>query len=129
MARKPPSRLQKRREAEAAGAQAAPKKKAAKTAKKRTTRRKTKAPERKRMLWGVYSGTMKEEGRYAYDQRAQAEEKLEQLRAKSKKLYFIQPIKEVIGEGSSGEAAEQDDDAEDVAVAKKKRRPKNDEEE
>ncbi|MFV0441934.1 MAG: hypothetical protein ACK5Q5_00025 [Planctomycetaceae bacterium] len=95
MARKTASRLQKRREAEAAGAKT---KKAAakKPAKKRTTRRKVKAPDRKRLLWGVFSGTMKEEGRFPYDQRKQAEEKLELLRSKSKKLYFIQPIKEVI---------------------------------
>ena len=41
---------------------------------------------------------MKEEGRFPYDQREAAEEKIELLRQKSKKLYFIQPLKEVIGE-------------------------------
>ena len=94
MARKTASRMQKRREAEAAGKKKTTKKK--KAAKKRTTRRKAKTPDRKRLLWGVFSGTMKEEARFTYDERKQAEEKLEQLRSKSKKLYFIQPIKEVI---------------------------------
>jgi hypothetical protein len=95
MARKTASRLQKRREAEAADAKA--KSPVKKPAKKRATRRKVKVPDRKRKLWGVFSGSLKEEARFPYDQRKQAEEKLEQLRSKSKKLYFIQPIKEVIG--------------------------------
>ena len=68
----------------------APKIKAAK-------RKTTKTVERKRLLWGVYSGSMKEEARFPYDQREDAEKKIEQLRARStKKMYFIQPIKEVI---------------------------------
>lgn len=103
MARKTASRLQKRREVEAAGTTPETKKAKAekKPAKKRTTRRKAKVPDRKRLFWGVFSGTLKEEGRFTYDQYKQAEEKLELLRSKSKKLYFIQPIKEVI----SGETA------------------------
>lgn len=114
MARKTASRIAKRREVEAAGAKT---KKAAakKPAKKRTTRRKAKVPDRKRLLWGVFSGTMKEEGRFPYDQRKQAEEKLELLRSKSKKLYFIQPIKEVI----TNEPAPAAVDEEDAAPAKK----------
>lgn len=116
MARKTASRLQKRREADAAAAQdkggdKADKKAARKkVAKKRVTRRKVKAPDRKRMLWGVFSGTMKEEGRFAYDQRKEAEEKLELLRSKSKKLYFIQPIKEVITDAPKGKDEESSDD-------------------
>jgi hypothetical protein len=64
--------------------------------KKATTRRtKTKAPQRKRLVWAVFSGSMKEEARFSYDQRKDAEKKLEQLRAKAtKKMYFIQPVKE-----------------------------------
>ena len=95
-------RLQKRIEAEAAEKveSSKPKKKA--TRAKTTTRaKKVKAPERKRLLWGVFSGTLKEEGRYPYDQRDKAEERLEQLRAKSKKMFFIQPIKEVISDESA----------------------------
>ena len=91
-------RLQKRIEAEAAEKRGTTKKAKKATKKKSTTtrKRKTKAPERKRLLWGVFSGTLKEEGRYPYDQHDKAVERLEQLRAKSKKLYFIQPIKERI---------------------------------
>lgn len=107
MARKVSSRLAKRREAEAADARpAAAKKTKATTAKKATTRKKTKAPERKRLFWGVFSGTMKEEARFPYDQRAGAEERLEQLRSKGKKMYFIQPIKELITAASAAAAAE-----------------------
>ena len=105
------SRLSKRREAEAAEAQeagrsAGKKKKATKkkAAKKKATRKKktatsrsrrTKdAPPRRRLVWVVYSSTMREEGRFLYHERDQAEEKLKQLLAKGKRRYFIQPIKE-----------------------------------
>jgi hypothetical protein len=105
MARKTTSRIELRRQAEAATREAAPaaeatkeKKKAAPAKPKRT---KEKPVARKRLIWVVYNGSMKEEGRFAYDQRAAAEEKIEQLRQKSKKLYFIQPVKEVIGEPSA----------------------------
>lgn len=97
MARKTASRIQKRRETEAAegrGAKAPAKKKAKRA--RAPSKRKAKAAERKRLIWGVFSGSLKEEARFPYDQRAAAEEKLEQLRAKGKKSYFIQPIKEVI---------------------------------
>lgn len=107
MARKVPSRLTKRREVEAADARPATAKKTkVATAKKAPARKKTKAPERKRMIWGVFSGTMKEEARFPYDQRAAAEERLEQLRSKGKKMYFIQPIKEPITAASIAAAAE-----------------------
>jgi len=99
MARKTTSRIELRRQAEAVeareGAAAPEKKKAAAPKAKRT---KEKPVARKRLVWVVYNGSMKEEGRFAYDQRAAAEEKIEQLRQKSKKLYFIQPVKEIIGE-------------------------------
>lgn len=107
MARKIPSRLAKRREVEAAEARPAKEKKtkAVAGAKKPAVRKKTKAPERKRMIWGVFSGTMKEEARFPYDQRAAAEERLEVLRSKGKKMYFIQPIKEPITAASIAAAA------------------------
>ena len=98
------SRLSKRREAEAAEAMEAeaPKKKKKKTtkkkaAKKKTTRSRKKAadtPARRRLVWVVYSSTMREEGRYLYHERDKAEEKLNALLAKGKRRYFIQPIKE-----------------------------------
>jgi hypothetical protein len=86
----------------------------AKTAKKkRVTRKKTtkkkrtkeKVAERRRLVWGVFSGSMKEEARFPYDQLSEAEDRVEKLRAKSKKLYFIQPIKEPIPEDEKSETA------------------------
>ncbi|WP_339732280.1 hypothetical protein [uncultured Gimesia sp.] len=98
MARKSPSRLEMRRQAEAAEAEekASPKKKKAVKKKKATRKKKAaKAEIRRRLFWGVFTGSLKEESRFAYDQRSAAEERIEQLRVKNaKKLYFIQPIKE-----------------------------------
>lgn len=69
-----------------------------KKAKRKSTRKKSASEARKRLVWGVFSSSMKEEGRYPYDQRKEAEKKLEQLSSKSKKQFFIQPMKEVISE-------------------------------
>lgn len=97
MAKKKASRLSKRKEAEAAEAlekEAGTKKKKA-TKKKATTRRaKKKVAARKMLIWVVFNGNMKEEARFLYDQRKEAEAKIKQLRAKAtKKSYFIQPMK------------------------------------
>ncbi len=104
MARKTPSRLQLRKDVEAAASKktatgdgGAKKKKTTKK-KKATRRAKVKAPERKRLIWAVFNASMKEEARFPYEERDAAEEKLQKLRAKGKKAYFIQPIKEVITE-------------------------------
>jgi hypothetical protein len=105
MARKTPSRLEMRRQVEAAGEAGAATDKTAKkrvktkdaTKKPSTRRTKTKVAERKRLMWAVYNGSMKEEGRFAYDARDSAEEKVQQLKLKSpKKIFFIQAIKETI---------------------------------
>ena len=111
MARKTPSRLQMRKEIEAADEKKKTAKKTkakakTKTTKKKAVRKKTttrtkktkdKTPARKRLIWGVFSGNLKEQARFPYDQRAAAEEKIKQLRARStKKMFFIQPIKEPI---------------------------------
>ena len=95
------SRLSLRREAEAAELARPAKKKAAgkkttrkkKAASSRVRRAKDVAP-RRRLVWVIYSSTMREEGRYLYHERDKAEQKLEQLLAKGKRRYFIQPIKE-----------------------------------
>lgn len=101
------NRLELRRMAEAAEKQekasrgtSARKTKKRKATKRKTTTRKSKDKglQRKRMVWCVFNGSMKEEGRFPYDQKEAAEAKLEQLRSKSKKLYFLQPVKEVIGD-------------------------------
>lgn len=97
MARKSPSRLEMRRQAEAAEAEekTSPKKKAVKRKKATRKKKAAKAEVRRRLMWGVFTGSMKEESRFAYDQRDAAVERIEQLRTKNaKKLYFIQPIKE-----------------------------------
>ena len=94
------SRLSLRREAEAAELARPAKKKAAgkkttrkKAAGSRVRRARDVAP-RRRLVWVVYSSTMREEGRYLYHERDKADQKLEQLMAKGKRRYFIQPIKE-----------------------------------
>lgn len=101
MARKTPSRLELRKQAEAAEKQGdVPKKKRAakKKSATRSRRAREKAPQRRRLIWTVLNPAMKEEARFPYDQREAAEEKVRQLRAKNDKPYFIQPIKEVITE-------------------------------
>ncbi|MFN7769882.1 MAG: hypothetical protein ACK5UC_21995, partial [Planctomycetaceae bacterium] len=80
-----------------------------KVAAPKAKRVKTKVIIRKKLLWGVYSGTMKEEGRYAYADRAAADNRAAELSAKHKKIFFVQPIKEPLGEGVAAaeeEAAE-----------------------
>jgi hypothetical protein len=57
-------------------------------------RSKTKALVRKRMLWGVFSNSMKEEGRFPYADREAADARAADLTAKHKKAYFVQAIKE-----------------------------------
>ncbi len=67
-----------------------PKKKAAAKPK----RAKAKIIVRKRMLWGVFSSSLKEEGRFPYAEREAAETRAGDLAAKHKRTYFVQSIKE-----------------------------------
>jgi hypothetical protein len=60
--------------------------------------RKVKAPPRMRARWGVFDGGMKEVAAFAYNQRANAEEKLAELRGKQKGIYFLQIVKQPIPE-------------------------------
>jgi hypothetical protein len=86
----------------------ATKKKAAKkrAPAKRAKRSREKVPQRRRLIWAVLNASMKEEARFPYDQREAAEDKIKQLRAKSEKSYFIQPVKELISEAElAAEAA------------------------
>lgn len=101
MARKTPSRQELRKQAEAIEAleeKEGKEKKPRKAAAPRAKKVKEKPVVRKRLIWVVYSGSMKEEGRFTYDQLDAAKERIEALKLKSKKLYFIQPVKEIIGE-------------------------------
>ena len=133
MARKTPSRLELRKQVEAVEAieeAAVKEKKPRKVAAPRVKKVKEKAQIRKRLLWVVYSGSMKEEGRFPYDQRAAAEEKIEQLKLKSKKMYFIQPVKEIIGaDGTSVPIVPVSIDLDDEPVKPKKKVAKSDDDE
>jgi len=89
----------------------AAKKKKKKATKKRSTRRtKEEVIERKRLVWVIYTATLREEARFAYDQRTEAEERLAQLQAKGKRTYFLQPVKELL---SGGPAPQSDDEPDD----------------
>lgn len=109
-----------------------PKKKKKATRKKAASRKaREKPPERKRAVWVLYSGSMKEEGRYPYDQKEAAEERLAVLQGRGKKLYFMQMVKELItGSGEGVQVVEPvlDPDDEEVAVVKKKAAPKDEDE-
>lgn len=109
-----------RREVEAAEAEAGVKKKAsrktadAKTAKKRAakgekdgvpkkkkaakprTRRAKEAMQRRRLVWVVYSSTMREEGRFLFHEKDKANELLATLLGRGKRRYFMQPVKEAL---------------------------------
>jgi hypothetical protein len=68
-------------------------------AKKKTVKKKSRAKpvERRKIVWVIFNNTQKEEDRFPFEQKKAAEERLEVLRSKSKRLYWLQPIKEVIG--------------------------------
>ena len=113
MAKRTASRQELRKQVEAAeaiekaGGKKATKKKATKKKAKRKTA-KAKVAVRNRLIWGVFSGNMKEEARFPYEQREEADKKIESLRARAtKKLYFIQPIKEPIPDAPA-EVVEED---------------------
>ena len=131
MARKTASRMDMRRMNEAAenreadgdAAEAKPKRARAKakTTKKATKRTKEKVAPRRMLMWAIYNGNMKEEARFSYVERKEADEKLAQLREKStKKLYFMQPIKVPLGDAAAQVASDEiDTDDEPIAVKKK----------
>ena len=127
-------RLELRKQVEAAEARGTTDepKKARKVAAPKVKRVKEKVLARKRLLWVVYNGSMKEEGRFPFDQRDAAEEKIELLKQKSKKMYFIQPLKEVIGEApgtASTKLITADIEEEEEVRAIKKPKASDDEEE
>lgn len=76
----------------------------------KTKRAKAKVIVRKKLIWGVFSGTMKEEGRFAYADREAADNRAAELSARSKRTYFVQAIKEPLGD-KVAEAAEEAADA------------------
>lgn len=76
-------------------------------------KRAVKAAARKKLMWVIYSGSMREEARFEYDQKEAADEKLVALRARGKKLYFMQPLKETITAADA--AAEDASDSDEAA--------------
>jgi hypothetical protein len=77
---------------------ATPRKKRTKAAAKVRKPRAKKAPLRLRARWGVFDSGMKQVAIFDYNQRAAADDKLLDLRAKHKGLYFMQIVKEPIAE-------------------------------
>jgi hypothetical protein len=67
-------------------------------------RSKVKVIVRKRMMWGVFSSSLKEEGRFPYAEKDAAESRAADLAAKHKRTYFVQPIKEPLPEKVAEEA-------------------------
>lgn len=139
MPRKTASRQDLRRMNEAAenraadedGAKASPKRTRAKakTTKKATSRAKVKAAPRRILMWAVYNGNMKEEARFSYGEREEADKKLKQLRDKStKKLYFLQPIKIPLSDVVAEETSDTIDTDDEAAAKKKKKKPAEEEE-
>ncbi len=84
----------------------APKKKAAKKAppavKVKKTRKK-KEPPRMCARWGVFDAAMKQVAIFAYNQKAEADQKVADLVAKKKAVYFLQMVKEPMAEVPSQE--------------------------
>ncbi|MBS0260685.1 MAG: hypothetical protein JSS02_01915, partial [Planctomycetes bacterium] len=64
---------------------------------------------RKRLVWGVFSSSMKEENRFPYAEREAAQARADELAARHKRTYFVQGIKEPLGdkEPVAEEAAEE----------------------
>jgi hypothetical protein len=65
-----------------------------KKATKPRTRRAKEAMQRRRIVWVVYSSTMREEGRFPYHEKDKADELLATLLGRGKRRYFMQPVKE-----------------------------------
>lgn len=96
------------READGTGEKGEPKKRKRAAAtpgvKKKPAKKKprTKPVERRRIVWVIYNNTQKEEDRFPYEQKKEAEERIEVLRSKSKRLYWLQAVKEAIGAAPAG---------------------------
>jgi hypothetical protein len=67
--------------------------------------RKKKEPVRRIARWGVFDVSIKQVAIFEYRQRAEADQKVEELKAKKKALYFLQIVKEPMPEPAPAEAA------------------------
>jgi hypothetical protein len=88
-----------------------------KKAAKPRTRRAKEAMQRRRVVWVVYSSTMREEGRFLYHEKEKADELLATLLGRGKRRYFMQPVKETLNPDGTpmiqAPVVVPDDDAED----------------
>ncbi|QDU60626.1 hypothetical protein Pan216_14730 [Planctomycetes bacterium Pan216] len=101
---KSPSRVELRKQAEAAekleASGDAPVKKVKAKAKKKATRRTSKskakaAAERMRMVWGIFDGHNQQVATFPYPERSAADAKCEELtQGKGRGPYFVQPVRE-----------------------------------
>lgn len=109
MAKRTVNRRELREQAEAAEKLKGGDEKKAKEAKKKpaakSKRSKSKVVVRKRLLWGVFSSSLKEEGRFPFHDRESAENRAAELTQRHKRTYFIQPIKEPIADKVPAEEA------------------------
>ena len=100
MARKVVNRKGLRAEAEAAekleGAK--PKKAPAKKATKRKSRAKEPVQERMKLMWGVFSQSLKRVAVFDYTEKKEALKKAEELNATGKSPHFVQKVKEAVVE-------------------------------
>lgn len=104
-ASKSTTRLDLRKEAEAAEKLKSEEKPATKAkakkkkAARKTTRRKTKKKveaQRMRLVWGVFDNSSQQIAVFPYPERKDAEKKAEEMTAKGRGIYFVQPVKEPI---------------------------------
>lgn len=106
---KPPSRLELRKQAEAAesvgsaseeesgeaasGKVAVKKKAVKKTVRRKSTKKKV-DPHRLRLVWGVFDNSNQQVAVFPYTDRAGADKKAAEMTEKGRGPYFVQPVKE-----------------------------------
>jgi hypothetical protein len=98
MAAKSRSRMDLRREAEAAEAAGVPAKPAKKAAPKKPRVAKKDKIVRLKAFWGVFNQSLKRVALFEYSERKQADKKAVELTASLKSPHVVQPVKEVIQE-------------------------------
>ncbi len=102
MARKVLNRIELREESEAAERMEADDSVETKVAKKPPAKRKSRAKVAKEVrlkaFWGVFNQSLKRIARFEYSERAQADEKAQELTQSQKTPHFVQLVKEVLEE-------------------------------
>lgn len=102
MARKVLNRIELREESEAAERLDSEGGEQTKVAKKAPAKRKSQAKAAKEVrlkaFWGVFNQSLKRIARFEYSERAQADEKAQELSQSQKTPHFVQLVKEVLEE-------------------------------